>query len=104
MLGTKGCLEAAWHQSIACVCEFLNHVVQEIRCADRLNLFDHCPHFPFFMTHFTDSMPIGSIGGKWSDDVWNSKYVLHVYKARPLIFWDTPYRSSAPRKHPSEHL
>ena len=27
-----------------------NHVVQEIRWADKLDLFNHCPHFPFFMT------------------------------------------------------
>ena len=30
---------------------------------NRLNPFNHCPHFPFFMTQFTDSMPISSIGG-----------------------------------------
>ena len=80
MLGTKGCSEAAWRQRIACVREYLNHVVQEICWADRLNPFNHCPHFPFFMTHFTDSMPISSIGGIWSADLWNSKYALHVYK------------------------
>ena len=40
----------------------LDHVVQDIRWADTLNSF-YCPQFPFFMTHFTDSMPINSIGG-----------------------------------------
>ena len=25
-------------------------------------------------------MPISSIGGIWSDDLWNPKYVSHVYK------------------------
>ena len=58
MSGTKGCSEAAR--------EYLNHVVQEICYVDKLNPFHHCPHFPFFMTHFTDSMPISSIGGIWS--------------------------------------
>ena len=48
--------------------------------AGRLNLFNHCPHFSFFMTHFTDSMPISSIGGIWSADLWNSKYMSHVSK------------------------
>ena len=32
------------------------------------------------MTHFTDSMPISSIGGIWSADLWNPKYASHVYK------------------------
>ena len=63
MSGTKGRSEAAWCQSIACVCEYLNHVVQEFRWADKLNPFNHCPNFPFFMTHFMDSMPISSVCG-----------------------------------------
>ena len=42
--------------------------------------------FPFFITHFTDSMSIGSIGKIWSADLWNPKYALHVYKV-PLICW-----------------
>ena len=33
-------------------------------------------------------MPISSIGGIWSADLWNPKYVLHVYKVTlPLICW-----------------
>ena len=74
------CSEVAWRQSVARAREYLNHAVQEIRWADKLNPFNHCPHFPFFMTHFTDSMPISSIGGIWSADLWNPKYVSHVYK------------------------
>ena len=81
MSRTEGCLEVAWRQSVARVRECLNHVVQAIRGASRLNPFNHCPHFPFFMTHFTDSMPMSSIGGIWSADPWNPKYALHVYKA-----------------------
>ena len=79
------CSEVAWRQSVARVREYLNHVVQEIRWADRLNPFNHCPHFPFFMTHFTDSMPISSIGGIWSADLWNPKYVSHVYKVTVAV-------------------
>ena len=80
MLGTKGCSEAAWCQSVARVREYLNHVVQEIHRANKLNPFNHCPHCPFFMTHFADSMPMGSIGGTWSGDLWNPKNASHVYK------------------------
>ena len=77
--------EVAWRQSVARAREYLNHVVQEIRWADRLNPFNHCPHFPFFMTHFTDSMPISSIGGIWSADLWNPKYASHVYKVTVAV-------------------
>ena len=60
--------------------------------AERLDPFNHCPYFPFFMTHFTDSMPISSIGGIWSADLWNPKYALHVYKVTvALICWATLY-------------
>ena len=47
---------------------------------DRLTGFNHCPYFPFFMTHFTDCMPMSSIDGIWSADLWNPKYASHVYK------------------------
>ena len=80
MSRTEGCSEVAWRRSVARVREYLNHVVQEIRWADRLNPFYQRPHFPFFMTHFTDSMPINSIGRIWSADLWNPKYASHVYK------------------------
>ena len=80
MSGTNGGLEAAFLQSVAHVREYLNHVVQEIRRVDKLKPFNRCPHFPFFMTHFTDAMPIRSIGGIWSADLWNPKYASHIYK------------------------
>ena len=51
-------------------------------------LFNHCPHFnhfTFFLMHVTDSMPISSIGGIWSADLWNPKYVLHVYKVTVAV-------------------
>ena len=69
MSRTEGCLEVAWRQSVAHVREYLNHVVHEARWANRLDPFKHCPHFPFFMTHFIDSMPTSSIGGIWSADL-----------------------------------
>ena len=56
----------------------------------RLNPFNHCPHFRFFMTHFTDSMPISSIGCIWSADLWNPKYASHVLqgdRCRSANFW-----------------
>ena len=81
---TEGCSEVAWRRSVARVCKYLNHVVQEIRWAERLNPFNHCPHFPFFMT-LTDSMPISSIGGIWSADLWNPKYASHVYKVTVAV-------------------
>ena len=55
------------------------------RGADRLNPFNHFPHFAFFMTHFTDSMPISSIGGIRSADLWNPKYPSHVYKVTVAV-------------------
>ena len=70
---------------------YLNHVVQEIRWADRLNPFNHCPRFPFFMAHFTDSMPVTSIGGLWSIDLWNPKYASHVFKVTVAVLSDILY-------------
>ena len=32
------------------------------------------PHFPYLVTHFTDAMPISSIGGALSDVLFNPKY------------------------------
>jgi hypothetical protein len=85
MSGTKGCLEAAWRQSAPRVHEYLKYVVQEIRWADRLDPFNHCSHFLFFMTHFTDSMPITSIGGIWSADLGDSKCASHVFKVAVVV-------------------
>ena len=68
--------------------DFLNHVVQEIGWSDRLNCFNHCPHFPYFMTHFVDSMPISSIGGMWFVDIWNPKYATHIFKVTVAVDGD----------------
>ena len=51
------------------VCEYLNMVVDEVRWSNRLNYYNHSPHFPYLVTHFTDPMPISSIGGALSDVV-----------------------------------
>ena len=41
--------------------------------------------FSVFLTHFIDSMPINSIGGIWSADLWNHKYASHVYKVTVAV-------------------
>ena len=38
------------------------------------------PHFLYFVTHFTDAMPISSICGALSDILFNPKYVGFVWK------------------------
>ena len=70
--------ECAYRASVARAREYLTEVVQEIRWADRLNPWNHGPHFPYWMTQFTDSMPISSIGGIWSAELWNPKYASHA--------------------------
>ena len=89
--------------------EYLNMVVDEVRRSGRLNHYNHSPHFPHLVTHFTDSMPISSMGGALSDVLFNPKYAGHIWKlpvavdhvgnivwigpvmlgtARDLIMWD----------------
>ena len=79
------CSEVAWRQSVARAREYFKHVFQEIQWDDRLNPVNHCPHFPFFMTYFTDSMLISSIGGIWSAEVWNPKCASHVYTVTAAV-------------------
>ena len=43
-------------------------------------MWKHNPHVPYFVTHFTNNMPICSVGGKLSDVLFNPKYAGHVYK------------------------
>ena len=38
------------------------------------------PHFPYLVTHFTDAMPISSIGGALSNILFNPKYAGCVGK------------------------
>ena len=64
---------------------FFESCFQEIRWSDRLIRFNHCPHFPYFMTHFTDSMLISSVGGMWFVDLWNPKYAAHIVKVSVAV-------------------
>ena len=59
---------------------YLNGVVAEIRWAERLSEWNHVPHFPYFLTHYVDSMPIASIGGILCDVLLTPKYAGCVYK------------------------
>ena len=78
---SKGCLAAECCPSS----RYLTYVVYKIQWTDRLNPLNHCPHFSFFMTHFTDSMPISSIGEIWSADLWNPKCASHVYQVSVAV-------------------
>ena len=42
-------------------CEYLNAVIDEICESDILSPYDHNPHFPYFVTHYTDSMPMCTV-------------------------------------------
>ena len=68
-----------------CVRSYLNGVVAEIRWAERLSKWNHVPHFPYFVTHYVDSMPIASTGGILCDVLFNPKYAGCVYKVTVAI-------------------
>ena len=71
---------------------YLNGVVAEIRWAERLSEWNHVPHFPYFVTHYVDSMPIASIGGILCDVMFNPKYAGCIYKVRlPLTALATSF-------------
>ena len=71
------CLVAA---TVKKVCEYLKLVVGEVRWSDRLNHYNHNPHFPQLVTHFIDSMPITFIGGTLLGVLFNPKYAGHIWK------------------------
>ena len=52
----------------------------------------NCPHFPYFMTHYADSMPINSIPGMWVVDLWNPKYAVHIFNV--TMVWICPLAPS----------
>ena len=52
---------------------------------DCLDEWNHTPHFPYFVTHYVDSMPIGSIGGALFDVLFNPKYAGHIWKVTVAI-------------------
>ena len=80
-----GCSEEAWWASVHRVRSYLNGVVAEIRWAKRLSEWNHVPHFPYFVTHYVDSMPIASIGGILCDVLFNPKYTGCVYTVTVAI-------------------
>ena len=49
-------------------------MVDEIWWDERFSPYNHNPHFPYFIMHFTDSMPMCSLGGDLSDVFFNPKY------------------------------
>ena len=55
-------------------------MVDETWWEERLSPYNHNPHFPYFVTHFTDGMPICSVARDLSDVLFNPKYAGHVYK------------------------
>ena len=72
-------LSSQVHRIVAKVQEY--HVKWE----DRLCKYDHNPHFPYLITHFTDSMPVASIGGALSNMLWNPKYANNVFKVTVAV-------------------
>ena len=83
--------------------EYLNIVVDEIRWSDRLNPCHHSPHFPYLVTHFTDSVPFSPIGGALFDVLFDPKYAGHVWKLTVAvdhlgnIVWIDPLMPGTPR-------
>ena len=71
--------------SVHRVRSYLNGVVAEIRWAERLSEWNHVPHYPYFVTHYVDSMPIASIGGMLCNVLFNPKYAGCVYKVTVAI-------------------
>ena len=69
--GAKGCFEDARWGSVHRVRSYLNGVVAKIGWVERLCEWNHVPHFPCFVTHYVDSMPIASIGGILCDVLFN---------------------------------
>ena len=79
------CSDKTFWQSVDKTRSYLNEVVSEIRWSQRLDEFNHSPHFPFLVTHFTDAMPIASIGGALSDVLFNPKYAGNIYKVTVAV-------------------
>ena len=80
MVGKPKASPQAIDRIVCKVRRYLNLAVDEVHWLDRLNRFNHNPHFPYLVTHFTDAMPISSIGGALSDILFNPKYAGCVWK------------------------
>ena len=74
MVGKPKASPQAIDRIVCKVRRYLNLAVDEVHWSDRLNRFNHNAHFPYLVTHFTDAMPISSIGGALSDILFNPKY------------------------------
>ena len=60
-------------------------MVDEVHWSECLNKFNQNPHFPYLVTHFTDAMPIYSIGGALYNVLFNPKYVGCVWKVTVVV-------------------
>ena len=74
------CSDNVYIRNVSRVRTLLNSMVDEICWDERLSPYSHNPHFLHFITHFTNNMPICSVGGELSDVLFNPKYAGHVYK------------------------
>ena len=77
---------------MTCICKIfhgvrtlLNFVVDEIWWEESLSPYNHNPNFPYFVTHFTDIMPIWSVGGDLSDVPFDRKYTNNIYKVTVAV-------------------
>ena len=58
--------------------------------------WNHVPHFPYFVTHYVDNMPIASIGCILCDVLFNPKHAGCVHRVTVAIdtlgniFWICP--------------
>ena len=60
-------------RNVSLVPTLLNSVADEIWWDERFSPYNHNPHFPYLVTHFTDSMPICSVGGDLSSVLFNAR-------------------------------
>ena len=81
------CSDAQFWASVKKVREYFGQVMDEIRWDRTLAPFNHCPHFPYFVTHFTDAMPISCMGGALSDCLWNPKKARCIWKVTVAIYF-----------------
>ena len=79
-MSRSGCSNDVYMRNVSLVRALLDSVVDKIWWDERLSPYNHNPHSPSFVTHFTDSTPICSVGGDLSDVLFNPKYAGHVYK------------------------
>ena len=71
-MSCSDCSDDIFVRNVARVREYLNAVIDEIWWSDRLSPYNHNAHFPYFVvTHYTDSMPICTVGGTLSDVLFN---------------------------------